>query len=43
MGPKKLQKFMILFDNSSLLYFPGHFISGRVIVELEEDTPVTGE
>jgi len=42
MGPKKLQKFMILFDNTDLLYFPGHFISGRVIVELEEDTLVTG-
>ncbi|XP_047739948.1 arrestin domain-containing protein 17 [Hyalella azteca] len=42
MGVRKLQKFMILFDNSGLLYFPGHFISGRVIVELEDDTPVTG-
>ncbi|MPC60465.1 hypothetical protein E2C01_054510 [Portunus trituberculatus] len=40
---RKLQKFMILFDNPNLLYFPGHFISGRVIVELEEDTSVLGE
>ncbi|XP_063870172.1 arrestin domain-containing protein 17-like isoform X2 [Scylla paramamosain] len=39
---RKLQKFMILFDNPNLLYFPGHFISGRVIVELEEDTSVLG-
>ncbi|XP_037801111.1 arrestin domain-containing protein 17 isoform X1 [Penaeus vannamei] len=39
---RKLQKFIILFDNPNLLYFPGHFISGRVIVELEEDTSVLG-
>ncbi|XP_076055837.1 arrestin family protein Vdup1 isoform X2 [Oratosquilla oratoria] len=39
---RKLHKFLILFDNPNLLYFPGHFISGRVIVELEDDTPVLG-
>uniref|UniRef100_A0A646QJ51 Arrestin2 n=1 Tax=Hemiscolopendra marginata TaxID=943146 RepID=A0A646QJ51_9MYRI len=39
---RKLRKFLILFDNPNLLYFPGQFISGRVLIELEEDTPVTG-
>ncbi len=41
-GPRKLQKFLILFDNTSLLYFPGQFVTGRVLVELEDDTPVLG-
>lgn len=40
--PKKLLKFLILFDNTNLLYFPGNFLSGRVLVELEEDTPALG-
>lgn len=39
---KKLRKFLILLDNESLLYFPGSFIAGKVLVELDEDTPVTG-
>jgi len=39
---KKLRKFLILFDNPNLLYFPGQFISGRILIELEEDTPVVG-
>jgi hypothetical protein len=38
----KLLKFLILFDNPSLLYFPGQFLTGRVLVELEEDTPFVG-
>lgn len=40
---RKLIKFVILFDNTNLLYFPGQFLSGRVLVELEEDTPALGE
>ncbi|XP_053695810.1 arrestin domain-containing protein 17 isoform X2 [Sabethes cyaneus] len=40
--PRKLLKFLILFDNSSLLYFPGQFLSGRVLLELQENTPVLG-
>ncbi|EEB11914.1 hypothetical protein Phum_PHUM142000 [Pediculus humanus corporis] len=40
--PRKLLKFLILFDNTNLLYFPGQFLSGRVLVELEEDTPALG-
>lgn len=40
---KKLLKFLILFDNTSLLYFPGQFLSGRVLIELQEDTPALGE
>uniref|UniRef100_T1IJ54 Arrestin C-terminal-like domain-containing protein n=1 Tax=Strigamia maritima TaxID=126957 RepID=T1IJ54_STRMM len=39
---RKLRKFLILFDNPNLLYFPGQFISGRVLVELDEDTEVRG-
>lgn len=39
---KKLLKFLILFDNTSLLYFPGQFLSGRVLIELQEDTPALG-
>ncbi|CAH1393359.1 unnamed protein product [Nezara viridula] len=39
---RKLVKFLILFDNSSLLYFPGQFLSGRVLVELKDDTPALG-
>lgn len=40
---KKLRKFLILLDNESLLYFPGSFLTGRVLVDLDEDTAVTGE
>ncbi|GFQ82379.1 hypothetical protein TNCT_286831 [Trichonephila clavata] len=39
---KKLRKFLILLDNESLLYFPGSFLTGRVLVDLDEDTAVTG-
>ncbi|GFR04933.1 hypothetical protein TNCT_157241 [Trichonephila clavata] len=38
---KKLRKFLILLDNESLLYFPGSFLTGRVLVDLDEDTAVT--
>lgn len=41
--PRKLMKFLILFDNTDLLYFPGQFLSGRVLLELQEDTPALGE
>lgn len=40
--PRKLLKFLILFDNTSLLYFPGQFLSGRVLLELQDDTPALG-
>lgn len=40
--PRKLLKFLIIFDNSSLLYFPGQFLSGRVLLELQDDTPALG-
>lgn len=40
--PRKLLKFLILFDNSSLLYFPGQFLSGRVLLELQDETPALG-
>lgn len=40
---RKLVKFVILFDNTNVLYFPGEFLSGRVIVELNDDTPALGE
>ncbi|XP_013787968.1 arrestin domain-containing protein 17-like [Limulus polyphemus] len=39
---KKLRKFLILLDNESLLYFPGSFLSGRVLVELDDHTQVSG-
>ena len=39
---RKLTKFLIMFDNSNLLYFPGQFLSGRVIVELQEEMAITG-
>ncbi|PNF35522.1 hypothetical protein B7P43_G04101 [Cryptotermes secundus] len=42
MAARKLLKFLILFDNTNLLYFPGQFLSGRVLVELEDDTPALG-
>jgi len=38
-----LLKFLILFENPNLLFFPGQFLSGRVLVELEDETPVLGE
>lgn len=41
--PRKLLKFLILFDNTSLLYFPGQFLSGRVLIELQDDTPALGK
>lgn len=40
---RKLVKFLILFDNTNLLYFPGQFLSGRVLIELKDDTPVLGK
>lgn len=40
---RKLLKFLILFDNTSLLYFPGQFLSGRVLIELQDETPTLGE
>ena len=39
---RRLTKFLILFDNSNLLYFPGQFLSGRVIVELHDEMAITG-
>lgn len=39
---RKLKKFLILFDNESLLYFPGSFLSGQILVECEEDVPIFG-
>ena len=43
MQERRLTKFLILFDNSNLLYFPGQFLSGRVIVELVDEMAITGE
>ena len=40
---RKLSKFLIMFDNSNLLYFPGQFLSGRVIVELQDEMAITGQ
>lgn len=40
--PRKLFRFLILFDNTSLLYFPGQFLSGRVLIQLQEDTTALG-
>ncbi|XP_076261149.1 arrestin family protein Vdup1 isoform X2 [Rhynchophorus ferrugineus] len=40
--PRKLLKFLILFDNTSLLYFPGQFLSGRVLIELQDNTAALG-
>ncbi|GIY02045.1 hypothetical protein CEXT_695751 [Caerostris extrusa] len=37
---KKLKKFIIILDNETLLYLPGSFLSGSVLVELDNDTPV---
>ncbi|KAL3213429.1 hypothetical protein MRX96_035396 [Rhipicephalus microplus] len=39
---RKLQKFLVLLDNETLLYFPGSFLSGKVVVELDEEIAVTG-
>lgn len=32
-----------MFDNSNLLFFPGQFLSGRVIIEVDDDMPVMGK
>lgn len=40
--PRKLLKFLIIFDNPSLLFFPGQFLSGRVLLELQDDTAALG-
>lgn len=42
MDIRKLKKFLILFDNENLLYFPGSFLTGKVLLELEEETPALG-
>lgn len=36
-------KFLILFDNTNLLFFPGQFLSGRVLLELTDETPALGK
>ncbi|OQR76319.1 arrestin domain-containing protein 1-like [Tropilaelaps mercedesae] len=43
MSNRKLAKFLIVLDNESLLYFPGSFLTGQVIVELDDDTAVQGK
>ena len=40
---RKLMKFLIMFDNSNLLFFPGQFLTGRVILEVDDDMPVLGK
>lgn len=40
---RQLMKFLIIFDNSNLLFFPGQFLSGRVIIEVDDDMPVMGK
>lgn len=37
-----MKRFNILFDDESLLYFPGSFLTGKVLLELEDNTPATG-
>lgn len=39
---KKLRYFKIVMDDESLLYFPGAFLTGKVVLELDEDTPILG-
>lgn len=39
---RKLKRFNILLDDESLLYFPGSFLTGKVLLELEENTPAIG-
>ena len=43
MATKKLKKFLIILDNESLLYFPGSFLSGKILLEIEEETPILGK
>lgn len=42
MEQRKLKRFNILLDDESLLYFPGSFLTGKVLLELDENTPATG-
>lgn len=39
---RKLKRFNILLDDESLLYFPGSFLTGKVLLELEDNTPAIG-
>lgn len=39
---RRLKRFNILLDDESLLYFPGSFLTGKVLLELDESTPATG-
>ncbi|KAJ6219998.1 hypothetical protein RDWZM_005810 [Blomia tropicalis] len=39
---KQLRYFKILMDDESLLYFPGVFLTGKVVLELDDDTPILG-
>lgn len=39
---RKLKRFNILLDDESLLFFPGSFLTGKVLLELDENTPATG-
>lgn len=39
---RKLRYFKIIFDDESLLYFPGTFLTGKVVLEVDDDTPILG-
>ncbi|XP_046912434.2 arrestin family protein Vdup1 [Dermatophagoides farinae] len=39
---KKLRFFKIILDDESLLYFPGTFLTGKVVLELDDDMPIVG-
>lgn len=39
---KKLRFFKIILDDENLLYFPGTFLTGKVVLELDEDMPIVG-
>ncbi|RWS31623.1 arrestin domain-containing protein 3-like protein [Leptotrombidium deliense] len=39
---RKLKRFLIILDNENLLYFPGSFLTGKVLLELDDETPAIG-
>lgn len=40
---RKLTRFMIHLDSETLLYFPGSFLTGAVVLEVEDETPALGK
>ena|SRR6218665_1248120 len=40
MSTRKLKYFKIILDDENLLFFPGAFLTGKVVLEIDDDLPI---